>query len=245
MAITVVGRGASTNPGFAGEDITMVPSSNCTGKMGVFCIAYDNAGTNGADPYVSISDSNSNTWTARVNVLRDPGSISDGIVVRIFTTAFNGGLLTTSDQITVDVNNTMGAFATSLYDVNGDSLSYVTGATTSGASTSGTITSSSIPDTDLIIGVTGIEQDDAITADSDTTNGSWANTQTAADTFTGINTNAISISTQTKIVNADGAQTYNTSWATSCDYGLAWIQIHDTPSASSIDPFGTLGIFGI
>lgn len=213
------------------DPVIITATSTFAAGLAVLCIAYDNWGTNGADSFTgSVTDTRGNTWTARRNVLRDPLGQEQGIVLRIFTTPQNGGLIQNGDSISINIDAIVDQgthSAWTLYQVSRGSTvpSYVTGGTTSGASTSGTITSGTISLGNVIIGATGIEQDDAVTADSDTTNGSWANTQTALDNVGGANASSIRISTQSKIVTAAATQTYNTSWATSTDYAMAWIEI--------------------
>jgi hypothetical protein len=68
--------------------------------MAVLCLAYDNSGASGADPYNSISDSLGNTWTSRQAALYDPGAASAGVALRIFTTNQSAGTLTTGSTVT-------------------------------------------------------------------------------------------------------------------------------------------------
>jgi hypothetical protein len=85
----------------------MTPTSNLRANTwAVLHIAYDNAGTNGADPFNSIVDSLGNTWNLVKNALNDPDVANAGVVLREYYSAMNIATLTTSDTITVDFGAT-------------------------------------------------------------------------------------------------------------------------------------------
>jgi len=244
MALT----GTSRGEGSIDNPYEFSPASNFSaGTMAVLVLAYNNAGAFGADPFTSVTDSNGNTWTTRQSYLRDPGSGSEGCVLRILTSMQNGGTLTTGSVITLNASPEVDRAAWTLSEVSSSTGTpfYVTGGTTSASGTTATITSSSITNTNMIFGGFAAEDEAAITADSDTTNGSWSTQQTAVNTTAGTGASAMRVCSQRKIVNADGAQTYNLSWSGSTnDAAIGWIEISDI-SETLFDPFGTLGIFGI
>src|SRR5262245_5932969 len=102
MALTGTDRGTGTH-NTAATSFTVTPASNLTaGALAVLCIAADNAHSSGTNFTTwSVTDTKGNTWTLRQDALNDPGAASAGIEGGIFTTAQNGGALTTGDTITV------------------------------------------------------------------------------------------------------------------------------------------------
>src|ERR1051326_8772503 len=107
MALSGTDRGQNSTNTAGQTSLALSPASNFNaGKMAVLCVAYDNAGSGGSDPFSSISDTKGNTWTPRQNVLNDPGAASAGQCLRIFTTMQDVGTLTTGDTITVSFGST-------------------------------------------------------------------------------------------------------------------------------------------
>lgn len=250
MALTITNRGTAN--GIQGTDAGVVPSGNfAAGSLAVLCVAYDNAGSSGADPAPTnpgVVDTKGNTWTNRQIQLQDPGVASDGLVLRILTSPQDVGTLTTGDSLDLSGSTTgTPAFAMALFEVVGSVVSptYVTGNKTSGSGTSATITSTTITNGNAVIGATGVEDENAVTADSDTGSGTWGTAQTSVNSTNGTNTGSIRITAQGKVVNADATQTYNTSWAGSTDYAIAWIEITEVLPAEVMDPLGAMGFFGI
>lgn len=243
MALTGTNRGTSEGSN-TGATHPFSPISNfTTGAMAVLCLAYDNAGTNGADSFTSISDSLGNTWTTRQSALRDPGASFAGIVLRIFTTNQDAGTITTGTVVTVTLAETEGHpySAATFTEISSDagSVSYVNGGTTANNVDGVTITTSSISSGNAVIGCLAREgSSQAPSGDSDTLNGSWSTQQFELETGN------ISIASQYKVVTADGAQTYNHS-GFGFDQCIGWINVSEVVSYTMLDPFGTFGIFGI
>lgn len=246
MALTGTDRG-SGNHNTAATSVAISPTSNCTaGAMIVLCLAYDNAGSGGADPYSSISDGLGNTWTPQVAGLYDPGAASAGVTERIFTTTQNAGTILTSTVITVSFgSSTPTAKSWVIHEVSsnatGGSVTIGSSATLPGAATgTPTITTSSLTSGDMVIGMGAAESGDTWAGDADTTNGSWSTHQHNA---AGTGATGMSITSQRKIVTATATQTYNPT-LTSADCMLAWLQIIELIT-TSFDPFGNFGFFGM
>lgn len=203
-----------------------------TTSLPVLCIAYDNTGTSGADPWSAITDSRSNTWTSRQAALNDPGLADAGSCLRIFTGALSLQLAP-ADNITV----TFGTFSVTakawvLLAVASDAegtVAYVTGGTATGSSTAPSVTSGSIAKQDLIVGAIGGEwgTTQGITADTDTTNGAWSTSQTNSQ---GTTTSGQGINSQWKTVQAAGAQTYDNTLSLTADWCAAWIELSESGS---------------
>lgn len=244
MALTGTDRGSgSTNTG-SQSTLVVTPASNlAAGSLAVLCVAYDNSGTLGADPFASISDNSGagNTWTSRQAPLNDPGAANAGHVLRIFTCRLKAAL-TTSQSITVDFGGvTTVARSWTLMEVTGAAgmgAIYQTGANGTGSSTTPSITSGSITNGDMIIAAMGAEGNAAITGDSDVSNGSWSTQQTSG---VGTTNAASEISSQRKVVTGNGAQTYNLT-ITSADWCIAWIQLREVADTAPIPGTATLAL---
>lgn len=235
MALAGANRGAgSTNTG--GEStLAVVPASNCTaGALLVLCASYDNSVVGGGDPYSSIADTKSNTWTSRQNALNDPGSADQGVAMRIFTTPQAGGTLTTGDTITITYSTTTVARSWTLTEFTGagGTPTYLTGAVETSTTGSPTITSSSLTNGDGILAVVGREGNvPTPVPDSDTTNGSWS---TAQESGVGVTEAGSEIQSQYKIVTADGTQSYDPTYgATPRDNCEGWISIREVGGSQS------------
>ena len=244
MALTGTNRGSGSNA-VAATSYSMTTASNAaSGSLLVFCVAYDNAGGGGADPFNSISDGTSNVWTSRIAVLNDPGAASAGSVLRIFTCTLTATFVAATDFVVVSFGNTsVPVKAWTFTEVSGDSgtATYVTGNSATGNATTQTITSGSITSGNLILGALGQEGNGTRTGDSDTTNGSWS---TAQSNGAGTTTSGMEIITQYKVVNATGTQTFNPTATPLGDWCIGWIEVNEVIS-TSFDPFGMMGFYGI
>lgn len=244
MPLTGTNRGTGGNT-TAGTNITITPASNFSSStMAVLAIAYDNSGGGGADPYSSITDSVGNTWTPRINVLNDPGAASAGSTLRIFTSNMTTAL-TTANTITVSFSSSTTAKSWTLSEIAAGTnfiVEYVTGASATGTSTTPTITSSSITSGNLILGAMGNEGNATITADSDTTNGTWSTQQTINN---GTGTSGMQIASQYKVTTGTGTQTYNLTLSASGDWCIGWIEVREASLFTASDPFGQMGFFGL
>lgn len=244
MALTATNRGSGGN-NTAATSLTITPASNFTaGSFGILAVAYDNAGSQGSDPYITISDTPLNSWVSRINVLNDPGAASAGSTLRIFTAPISS--LTTANTITVSFGATsVTAKAWTLIEVSSNatngSVVYSTGSQATGSGTTQTLTTSTIAINDFVFGVLGQEGNGTRTGDSDTLNGSWSTAQSAGF---GTTTGGIEIISQYKIVTATGAQTYNPTATPLGDWVMGWISVSEVIS-DSFDPFGQLGFFGL
>jgi hypothetical protein len=221
------------------------------GDMLVLLVAVDNAGTNGAAPGITSVTTTSGSgavgsWsTTETNY--DPGSASAGATLYIIT-----GTVTTafvSAQLTVTFSTTINQAASYGYKVTpggGEAVEVITiGSGATGNLSSYSIVTSSITSGDTVIGAVAVETDDAITADADSTNGSWAGTLTNVDD-TGADAVCMRIHAQYKTVTGTGTQTFNPTSATARDAAVNYIVLrgvsdttddllaNDVSSASSV-----------
>jgi hypothetical protein len=243
MALLGANLGTGGNATASTSIIISTGTITVVGTLCVLCIAYDNSGASGADPFSTIVDSLGNTWTSRINSLNDPGAASAGSTLRIFTSTI--GSVNVASTVTVNFSASTTAKAWTLTEIgsttSGGVAVYLTGAQATGSGTTQTITSTSIAAGDLILGVLGQEGNGTRTADADTTNGSWS---TAQSTGFGTTTSGIEIISQNKTVVLAGTQTFNPVATPLGDWCIAWISATEVIS-TSFDPFGMNGIFGI
>lgn len=245
MALLGVNRGTGGNTTGA-TTINISPASNfAANSFAVLALAYDNSGGGGADPYSSITDNAGNTWTPRANGLNDPGAASAGSTLRIFTSPV--ATLNTSNTITVTFGSTTTAKSWTLTEFTSDISTQTPAFLSAGTSTTGSTTTPSSNSTitqngSVIFGAVANEGNATITADSDTTNGTWSTQQTVNN---GTGTGGMQIASQYKIVNATGGQTYNVTLSAAGDWVVCVILINEVASFTPSDPFGNLGFFGL
>lgn len=222
MAITGTDRGTGGNNTGA-TTITISPGSNlAAGSMAVLVLAYDNSGTNGADPFSSITDSLGNFWHRKVTALYDPAGASAGATLAIFTSYMLAGAVTTGTTITVTFSSSTTAKAWTMHELVPSAnkfIRFLTGAAGTGSATgTPTVTSSSITSGDVIIGCGAVESADTWTGDSDSSSGTWSTKQS---TGFGTGTSGQAVISQLKVTSGTATQTYNPT-LTSADCILAW-----------------------
>jgi hypothetical protein len=212
-------------------------------RLVVIALGYDNGGTQGADPYSSISDNGGNTWTSRFNGLNDPGAANAGSTLRIFTAT-----IPPNTTVTITVTFTVSITAKSylfqqFYSSLGYNINFLSAsAATIGSTTTIASNAVSVNNGDAIFAAFAIEGTSTGTAgDGDTTNGSWSLGQISSG---GTGTSVISTYSQYKIVNATGNQTWNVTGGAAGDWVAGTINITETVTAS-LDPMGRMGFFGL
>lgn len=229
MAITVTHRGTDSTSIVGDTNWNVDTASDFTnGSFGVILIGFR---TSGGHTVSSVTDSVGNTWTSRT-------SIANGEYKLNFFTCNTISSLTTSDTLTISFTGDTTSAGCFVYELTaGGTVQYEDASSTTFAS-NGTITSGTIENGNVIFGFNTRASNIAPTADSDTTNGNWSTQIGRATGFTTY------ISSQYKIVNADGSQTYNIT--TGVAGVIGYVELTESVSSSSIlDPFGMLGIFGI
>ena len=236
MALTGTSRGANFDETAAQTTAVVTPASNCTaGALLVLWVAYDNSGTNGADPYVSIVDTKLNTWTARQSALTDPGAANAGCCLQCFTTSQDGGALTTGDTITVSFGATVvpvRAWTLEEWTAAG-TAAYVTGGSTgtvssANATTTPSITSGSITSGHGISAALSREAADAASVynPGDSGNGSWSTAQHAEPSVATGNA-GITVISGRKVTTGTGTQVFDAT-TQSRDFAAGWIEIEET-----------------
>jgi hypothetical protein len=216
MALAANSRGAgSTNTG-GQSTLAITPASNSAawpGSMMFLTTATDNAGASGTNPFTggSITDSLGNIWTVIDSQTNSAGGVAnDGVTLMTFYCYPKRGL-TTADTITITYTVTTVARAWTLTEVTCAAGKYVLNIGNGGNATgNSTAPSASNPGAnvigDIVMGCAGGQDNNAITADSDVTGGSWSTQQTSG---VGVGAAGMEIASQNKVVTATTAQTYN------------------------------------
>lgn len=197
--------------------------SFAVGDVIVVAISLDNNGTNGATSLTSVTDAGGNAYTLRQATF-DPGAASAGQTVALAWARIATALLST-DNVTVNMSPNTTSKAAVVWKLRPDSgtvIQEVTFAFTAGSNTATpTVTTSTIGVGDIVVAAIGAESNGVVTADADTTNGSWTAQQTATGNSGTLATSA-RVASQAKIVTATATQTYNPTLALS-DNILGWI----------------------
>ena len=137
--------------------------------------------------------------------------------------------MVSANTITVTFGTATASKTWALWEVTAAAGKYAdylaTGTGAVGASTAPSVTTDSIAIGDMVIGGVAYEYGQApATSDTDTTNGSWSTRQNAN---IGSTTSGTSVCTQTKVVSAAGAQTYNPTYTNSSDWAAGYIEVDE------------------
>lgn len=231
MALTSTNRGSGARNTGGESTYAISPASTiAAGSFAVLALSVDNAAASGTNPITGVTDSVGNTWAAVNGRTRTAGVANDGVSLNTYASTL-ATQITSSDTITVNFSTTTVARSYTLTEVasdNGGTVKIVRASTATGVGASTTpsgTTTEMVYTGDMLFSVMGAEHGDGtITADSDTTNGSWSTAQTAN---VGTTTAGVEICTQNKIVTAIGDQTYNTT-ITSADWAVVSMILTDT-----------------
>lgn len=224
----------------------MTTSAAVTAAVGdwlVVCISADNAGSGGSSSIAGVSDSQSNTWTERLTTNQDPAGASAGITLAVYTCEVTSALTNGTVTVSFSPNTTSKTFTVQrIQPGSGEIVTFDSvGAGSTGAGTTMSAGAVSVTNGHTIFGATAIESLDTITADSDTTNGSWS-TQYTEVASTGTQATSARIGTQFKTVTATDDQTYNTTTGSSRDYAINYMIVYPD-TAQSLDIVADLGEF--
>jgi hypothetical protein len=213
IAITQAGTGTSTT---SSTTFSLSPTvSFSVNDTIVVCSAYDNLAT-GTAPYISsVTDSKSNTYTGN-GIKTSGGTGSDRATCAIYSANITTAL-STSDTITITFTGSITAKAVVFYKVSTASGKKANRRVLATLAPSANITSltrisQSMVSGEAVIMALAIEDTATVTGDSDTLAGSWSSSYSISAVGASA-TESMQIFTQTKIVNAGGSQTWNTSFS--------------------------------
>lgn len=228
MTVSVTARGTGSSN--TGGQSTLTASPNATiphGSVLVLCCAYDNSGTNGADPLSGITSTVQGlAWDNNTGAVNDPGAANAGIVGRIFSVLLTNGPFRSTDVITVSFSATTVARAWCIYQVDSNLPNQYAGeqneAAAAQTSATPSITTASIASGDVVIACVAREANGTRAADGDSTNGTWTGAQSVGVDTT---TSGAEIICEYKVVTATATQTYNPTFGgASADGVNMWVR---------------------
>lgn len=221
MALTVTNAG-SNNSTTSGATLAVTAVTAAVGDWLVVMVAADNAGTNGAASLTTVTDAGGNTYTAALTNY-DPGTASSGATFGLYYAAVTTALSSATVNANFSPNTTSkamliyrvvpGANETVTLDRVGPGV----------ASTTKAITATAVASGYTLFAGMAVETLSAVTADSDTTNGSWSSQYTELAS-TGTTATSMRVCGQYKTVTATGDQTFDT--ATSGDGAVNWLTLY-------------------
>lgn len=204
-------------------------------------IAADNAGTSGVSSFSSIGQPSTGaiSWeTAQVINRTDGNSANDGTTLIIIVGRVTSQISTSSNYVVSWSPNTTAKAWRNLL-IRGASPTIQNIASSTGSGTAPSVASGSSPvrailNGDIVIGAVATESATVPTGDSDTTNGSWDSIKTGTSGGTGGDGTKMALGLQSKIVNADGDQTFDAGTANT-SYAIAVLAL-GVPAASTFSP---------
>lgn len=239
MALTISQAGSGNSTTSSATLAVTLTQSFAVGDMVVVCIASDNNGASGADSVLSVTDSQSHTYTLRASQNNDPGAAAAGASVNIYTTIV-ATAMTTADVVTANFSPNTSSKAMVIWEVapgSGETPTYVSNGGTTNNSSNPALTSSSIASGDAVIYALAAETAATLTGDSDTTRGSWSALHTSLAN-TGTNGTSMRVGSQYKVVNAAGTQAWGTT-LNSSDWAISYIILNPALAAATISRTAT------
>jgi hypothetical protein len=208
---------------------TLVTGATVTANAGdwlVAIVAADNAGAAGISSISSVQDSAGNGWTQRALINRTAANATnDGASLGIFTgqviNAPSGG------TVTANFSPNTTSKAIEVYRVQpgaGEAVQFVAAdaAGLTGSTTTHNANIVSVSSGDTIFGAAAIESNLVLTADSDTTNGSWSSLiRRLADTT--IDATSMQCASQWKTVTGSGNQDWAVTTAAGKDSARSYL----------------------
>jgi hypothetical protein len=185
LTITTVNTGTNGTSTTNNTTLTITGVTASVGDVLFFAISAANSGTGGAPAVInSITDNASGSVNRYDQVRRTnwtAGTASDGATLFFFECLVETALSSNTITITFSANNPQKAVQAYRIEPGVGEVPQLLFTTTG---VGGATRTSHIADTvyvengDTIFGAASIETDDAVTGDSDTTNGSWSTVQT-------------------------------------------------------------------
>jgi len=234
------GLGSATGTALAtGATVTAA-----VGDWLVVVVAASNDGTLGAASITTVVDSGGvNTYNQRALINYDPGAAGAGATLGIYTCAVTSAL--SNATITVNQSGNTDDKAVQVYKVvpgAGETISLIAVDTSglTGNATEYTANTVSVTSGDIIFGAAAIETDDAVTGDTDTTNGNWSSVLTRLDD-NGADAATMSCVSQYKTATGTGNQTWSCTTVTGRDSARTYIIISSAVASRIADLGQTLG----
>ena len=238
MALTVALANSGTQNGTGTTIDVALNIAFAAGDILVAIVACDNGGSNGAISLSSTSTLSGETVTNRRNNNHDPGSTRAGDTLGIWTS-----VMATSKTGSETIRFTKASadyIGVVLWKVSSNGASgraaYASVGGSSGADAATTSTTTgTLAVGYAVIGGTAYEGNTTITADTDSSNGSWS-AQTVALANSGTTATSMAVASQYKVTTTAAAtQTYNTAFtSSSCQAGYVTFREDFYPATTSI-----------
>ena len=237
MAATITLLESKTGSG--GNEVILNPNHDCAaGDLFLVEIAASNDGSGGASCFSSVTGNGWNSFpgaTIRAQILYDPGSAGAGaelIKVTIEPTV-------SDSTVGLFVNFSPAVSQAAVHFIRfrpgtGETASFVSADETgeTGNTTTYSAPTASVTSGDTIFASAAIETDDAITGDSDTTNGDWSSIDTVLNDG-GADNSCMTLSMQYKTVTATGDQDWACTSATGRDSARTYIILRSEASGAT------------
>jgi len=221
------------------SNTTVVTGGTVTASVGdglVVIVTASNDGSNGAASLTTVVDSDGvNVYTQRALINFDPGAAGAGATLGFYTCVVTQAL--SSDTITANFSGNTSEKTIQVYKMVPGAGEKIVFESADGTGVTGNLTTYaaatvSVPQGYTIFGAAAIETDDAISGDSDTTNGSWTAVVTRlADN--GADAATMSGTSQYKTVTATGDQSWAATSATARDSAITYIIMSSKFEASA------------
>ncbi len=234
MAVSFTGAGTAVAASGASPQAVTTATVFRVWDILVALIAYDNSGASGADPMAGTISLSPATGVLGASLsaqtgLNDPGAASAGLAARcvafpVTTEIPSGTAVNVSWSGTVVVRVVafmkVASAATTTYRTNsGATATNVVGATT------GTLVTPSVTNGEGVLCWAGHEYGEAVTADADSTNGSWSAVYGAN---TGSTTSGMGAYFQSKVVTGTATQSFDPT-GTSSDWIVGCLIFTEVP----------------
>lgn len=212
------------------------PTTVTVGNTIFAFLAMDNSFTNGASQLIQLSFTNdvgAGAWIPLGTVTNDPGAADEGVQIYAWYCKV-GRALGVGETLTIQAAVSVGRAAMSAREFSGvlvrggpDNRTVATG----NGTTASAPAISPVSAGDIVFGIAGIENNVAITGDSDTTDGSWVGSNTTISN-SGTAATSMTCTVQYKITTGTANQNWQSTWTGAADWAAMAIVLpaEDAPA---------------
>ena len=234
LVITDAGQGAS-----AASSASVSTGSTIAADAGDWLLAIvgaDNAGAGGAASLAGVADSQANVWTRRALINHDPDNANAGITLGVYTGVVTNALA--GGTVTASFSPNTTAKVIHVYRVApglGEAVQFVAADAVGSAGNTATHAAAAVTvaNGDTIFGIAALESSDAVTGDSDASNGSWSPLASTVANGGGRDDGIARAASQYKTVTATGSQSWACTTAGSRDSARSYLVLRAVRTAVS------------
>lgn len=251
--MTTISQAGSANSTTSSATLVVGSVTAAVGDLLVLAVAADNSGTSGAISLsTSVTDAAGNTWVNQKRQNQAPGSVANGgTTLGLWTCKVTNAL--SAQNVTINFSPNTPSKAAIIYKMvpaAGESIDLAVvggvGAGNSGSATSHAAASENYHKLGRVaFGFSAVETNLAVTADSDTTDGTWSSAYQAVAN-SGSDLTSQTVSGQYKVTSAfTTGLAYNTTTAAAKDYAVCTLLFDLVAVKTNVIPpetFETLGI---